>query len=178
MKKALMTSVLSFALLLAAGVAAAQPGPGVRGGWGPGYSGPQGQGWFCPYCGSPQGWRGGMAPLGPGWTYGMGSHMMPHYGGMGPGMMHRWGGMGPGMMNRNWYGGPRYEWVDRDLGLDEARSMIEEYLDMSRNPNLKIGEIEEKGDVFEAEILTQKAGDLVDRIQIDKRRAWMRSVYE
>jgi hypothetical protein len=82
------------------------------------------------------------------------------------------------MMNRHWYGGPRYGRTDRELGSEEARGMVQEYLDMSRNPNLKIGEIEDKGNVFEAEIRTKKAGDLVDRIQIDKRTAWMRSVYD
>jgi len=181
MKKAMIISALSLALLFWAGGAAAQPGSGMRGGWGPGYSGPQGQGWFCPYCGSYHGYRGDMArgaPMGPGWTYGTGSHMMPQWGGMGPGMMHRWGGMGPGMMNRHWYGGPRYGRTDRELGSEEARDMVQEYLDMSRNPNLKIGGIEDKGNVFEAEILTKEAGDLVDRIQIDKRTAWMRSVYD
>jgi len=45
-----------------------------------------------------------------------------------------------------------------------------------RNPNLKLGEIEDKGNAFEAEIQT-KDGSLVDRILVDKYTGWMRSVY-
>jgi hypothetical protein len=45
-----------------------------------------------------------------------------------------------------------------------------------RNPNLKVGEIEDKGYVFEAEILT-KDNSLVDKILVDKRTGWMRSIY-
>ena len=48
----------------------------------------------------------------------------------------------------------------------------------SLQPNLKIGKIEEKDDVFEAEIVTRKEGDLVDRVQSDRRTGWMRSAYE
>jgi hypothetical protein len=45
--------------------------------------------------------------------------------------------------------------------------MMKDYLGSTRNPNLKLGEINDAGDAFEAEILT-KNNDLVDRILIDK----------
>lgn len=176
MKRGVTIGLFVVVLLSAAAVASAQSGPGTWRGYGP-----EGQGWFCPYCGAFHGYRGGMepgAPIGPGWTYGMEGHMRPHWGGMGPGMMHRWGGMGPGRMSRHWYGAPDYGQARRELGKEEARDMVQEYLDTSRNPNLKVGEIEDKGRVFEAEILTKQKEDLVDRIQIHKRTAWMRSVYE
>ncbi len=46
-----------------------------------------------------------------------------------------------------------------------------------RNPNLKVGKIEDKGNTFEAEIVTKKEDSLVDRIAVDKYTGWMRSVY-
>jgi len=174
-------------VLLAAGPALAQTmGPGGQGGYPP----PEGQGWFCPYCGAGQGYGGGrgMGPgmMGPGYGYGGRGGMRGH----GPGMMQRWrgGGYGYGPMHRGWQGeqryapgrGPGYGYRGPEEPLDKegARGIVEQYLSSSRNPNLKVGEIEEKGDVFEAEIVTQKGDDLVDRVQIDRQTGWMRSVYE
>lgn len=176
MKKRLFMALIATACLLFAASAWAQMGYGQ--------GTPPGEGWFCPYCGT---WHGnrGMTPgsqMGPGWGYGMGSSMTPGWGSHGPGMMHRWGGMGSGMMRRHWYGAPDYRRYqgrqDHPLEKEEARQMIQEYLDLSHNPNLEIGGIEDKGRVFEAEIVTKEQKDLVDRLQIDKRTAWMRSVYE
>lgn len=177
-----ITLILTTAMLLAAGIASAQPmGPGMMGyGARGGYNAPQGQGWFCPYCGT---WHSD-AQRGPG--RGMGPGMMgPGYG-RSPGMMQRWDHGGYG--SRGWQGqqgyapgrGPGYGYrgPEEPLGKEEARGVAQRYLDASRNPNLKVGEIEEKDDVFEAEILTRKGGDLVDRVQIDRRTGWMRSVYE
>jgi hypothetical protein len=42
--------------------------------------------------------------------------------------------------------------------------------------HLKLGKIEDKGNAFEAEILT-KDDSLVDNILVDKYTGWMRSVY-
>jgi hypothetical protein len=106
--------------------------------------------------------------------------------GMGPGMM-RGRGMGPGMMGpgmRGWgmgpdYGyqyGPQYHRPQKPLEEKDAKVILENYLKSTRNPNLKLGRIEDKGDDFEAEILTQK-DSLVDKILIDKNTGWMRSVY-
>jgi hypothetical protein len=58
----------------------------------------------------------------------------------------------------------------------DARGILNDYLGSMRNPNLKLGRIEDKGNVFEAEILT-KDDSLVDRVVVDKNTGWMRSVY-
>jgi len=98
---------------------------------------------------------------------------------MGPGMM------GLGMMGRGWGMGPGYGQPpsspqtpggSKQMEEKDARALLENHLKATRNPNLKLGKIEDKGSVFEAEILT-KDGSLVDRIAIDKRTGWMRSVY-
>lgn len=146
----------------------AQPmGPGMMGG-DPGYRPYEsGEGWrYCPYCGVPYG-RGG------GW--GMGPGMMgPGYG-RGPGM-HHWG-MGPGYGMRPGYGyGQPYRQLREPLGKDDAKALVEDYLKFSRNPNLKVGEIEDKGQAFEVEILT-KDGSLVDKLAVNKETGWMGSIY-
>ena len=116
--------------------------------------GPQ-RGWYCPMCGQwmgPGGWG-----MGAGWGHGY--------------------GMGRGMMHPGYPIGPQYQWPQR-LQLEEkdAKALVEEYLQSTRNPNLKLGKIEDKGTTFEAEILT-KDGSLVDKVAIDKSTGWMRSVY-
>jgi hypothetical protein len=113
----------------------------------------------------------GKAQMGPGYGYGYG---------MGPGMMGPgYGyGMGPGMMGPG-YGyqyGPQYQQPHRSLDEKDAKTILENYLKSTRNPNLKLGKIEDKGNAFEGEILTQK-GSLVDEILVDKNTGWMRSVY-
>lgn len=136
---------------------------------GPGMMGPQGDygGWYCPYCGR---------YMGPGGGYGMGPGMMgPGYG-MGPGMM------GPGMMGPGYgpqYGpqyGPRYQPPQKPMEEKDARAILENYLRSTRNPNLKLGKVTEKGNYFEAEILT-KDNSLADKIIVDKYSGWMRSIY-
>lgn len=162
MKKVMMV----FALVLVAGVAYyavegnAQMGRGMMGPgtMGPGMMGQGGyQGWFCPYCGQ---------YMGPGGGYGMGPGMMGH--GMGPGMMGR--GMGPGMMGQGYWQGQEL------LKEKDAKSIVENYLKASRNPNLKVGKIKDAGNGFEAEIVT-KDKSLVDKVLVDKYSGWLRSVY-
>jgi hypothetical protein len=101
---------------------------------------------------------------------------------MGPGMMgpgYGYGrGMGPGMMGPG-YGyqyGPQYQQPQKPLEEKDAKTILENYLSSTRNPNLKLGKIEDKGNAFEGEILTQK-GSLVDKILVDKNTGWMHSVY-
>jgi hypothetical protein len=85
---------------------------------------------------------------------------------MGPGMM-----MGPGRPH-DW------DYRDPQEPLDEkgARRLVEEFLDSSRNPNLKIGGIEDEGANFVAEIIT-KDGSLVDKLVVDKDSGFIRSIY-
>jgi hypothetical protein len=147
----------------------AQPmGPGMMG---PGYGNQQPGGWnYCPYCGS---------YMGQGQGYGMGPGMMGRGYGMGPGMMGRGYGMGPGMMGPQYgpgYQGPQYQQPQEPMDENTAKGLLENYLQSTRNPNLMLGKIEDKGNSFEAEIQT-KDGSLVDKIIVDKRTGWMRSAY-
>ena len=141
-------------------------GPGMMGGgmMGPGMMG-RGMG--------PGMMGGGM--MGPGM---MGSGMGP--GMMGGGMMGR--GMGPGMMGGG-YGPqqgppypPQYQQPPKPLEERDAREILENYLNSMKNPNLKLGKIEDKGNAFEAEIVT-KDNSLVDRILVEKSTGRMRSAY-
>ena len=183
MKNTIILATLVFCMaMFGVGTGHAQPmGPGMMG---PGY-GPQSQeNWnYCPYCGN---------YLGPGYGFHMGPGMMgrgygPGYG-MGYGMMGRgYGpgyGMGPGMMGRSYGMGPGYgrpyapqsQQPSEPLSKNEAKQEVENYLKSTRNPNLKIGAVEEKGDHYEVAIET-KDGALVDKIMVDKETGWMRSAY-
>lgn len=178
MRKVLWISVLSFFVLafpFYGGEARAQMGHGMMGpgyGMGPGMMGGGGYGgWHCPYCGQ---------HMGPGGGYGMGPGMMgPGYG-MGPGMMGP--GMGPGMMGPGYGGqygpqyGPQYQQPRKPLEEKDAKAMLENYIQSTRNPNLKLGNIKDVGPAFEGEILT-KDNSLVDKILVDKGTGWMRSIY-
>jgi hypothetical protein len=118
------------------------------------------------------------ATSGPGYGYGRGRGMRgPGYGyGMGPGMMGGYqGGYGPQ------YGssaGPQsqYQQQGKPLTEKDVKTMVENYIQSTRNPNLKLGKITDKDHYFEAEILT-KDNALVDKIVVDKQTGWMRSVY-
>jgi len=108
----------------------------------------------------------------------------------GPGTGGRGGGygygMGPGMMGRGYpgygsqygspYGPPQYQGPQGPLKEKDVKAMLENYVQSTRNPNLKVGKITEKDAYFEAEILT-KNNALVDKIQVDKNTGWMRSIY-
>ena len=102
--------------------------------------------------------------------YGMGPGMMgPGYG-MGPGH-----GRGPGWMGREPSQGemrPGAYRLETPLQEDGARAVVENYLQSTRNPNLKLGKITEQGDAFKAEIVT-KEGSLVDELLVDKSTGWM-----
>jgi hypothetical protein len=166
MKKAwFLGLVVSLAVLLSLTTLYAQSrghgyygGPGGGGGYG---------GWYCPWCGQ---------AMGPGGGYGTGPGMM------GPGMMHHGGGMGHhhGPQYAPQYGPqyePRYQQPPKPMEEKDAKEILKNYLRSTRNPNLKVGEIKDKGSVFEAEIVTKKEGALVDKIAVDKYSGWMRSVY-
>jgi hypothetical protein len=131
---------------------------------------PQQGGWYCPYGGPYQG------------GYGMGPGMMGYYGmgyGMGPGMMGygRGYGMGYGMMGPGYGYYPRYRQPNRPLKKQDAKEIVENYLNSTRNPNLKLGKIKDEGSAFEAEIVTKSNGSLVDKVLVNKDTGWMRSVY-
>jgi hypothetical protein len=126
-------------------------------------------------------WSGGGLIDGLGsWLMGRGNSGMGPGGGqgMGPGSGQ---GAGPGL------NGPGYGRQDdfrsqqqlqpqKPLARDEARRMLERYLKSTRNPNLHPGRIEDKGNTFEANVLT-KDNSLADKILIDKNTGSMRSAY-
>ena len=189
MKKTLVLTTTAL-LVLALGVYTgyAHMGYGMRG---PGYGyGPSaGQNYnYCPYCGNYIGPGYGMGPgmMGGGYGYGMGPGMMgPGYG-TGSGMMGPGYGMGPGMMGPGYgYGyGPQYGYGppqqpqqnSKQLSEDQAKQEVENYLASTRNPNLKIGKVEDKGNDYQVNVET-KDGSLVNKILVNKDTGWMRSAY-
>jgi len=174
MKKIIFLTIFVFTIsAFSTAYVFAQPmGQGMMG---PGYGYQQPEEWnYCPYCG---------AYMGRGHGYGMGPWMMRRGYGMGPGMMGRGYGMGPGMMGPQYgprygpgYQGPQYQQPQEPMDEKDAKELLENYLRSTRNPNLKLGKVEDKGNSFEAEVQT-KDGSLVDRIIVDKRTGWMRSAY-
>jgi len=93
--------------------------------------------------------------------------------GRGPGAHHGYG-MGPGMMGQGY--GPQYQQERKPLTEKDVKAMAENYVQSTRNPNLKLGKITDKDQYFEAEIVT-KNDSLVDKILVDKQTGWMRSIY-
>lgn len=99
--------------------------------------------------------------MGHGYGYNRGFGMMGGYGGY---------GMGPG-----YYRG-RSTPSGKPIDAKEAEAMMKDYLKATRNPNLKLGEIKDAGNAFEAEIRTQNNA-LVDKILIGKTTGSVRSAY-
>ena len=91
--------------------------------------------------------------------------------GMHRGMMMRGGMMHhKGMMMHGGAGS------GQPLSQDQAKMMVEHYLQMKGNPNLKLGKLTDEKDYFVAEITT-KDGSLVEKYQIDKNTGWFKSIY-
>ncbi|HUU40382.1 MAG TPA: hypothetical protein VMW42_05545 [Desulfatiglandales bacterium] len=153
MKKLLLvlTLGLAFALILFPAEGKTQMGPGMMG------QGGFYEDWnYCPYCGSYM----GPEMMGPGY-------------GRGYGRMHHGWGMGP---HHGPQYGPRYGQPQKPLDEKDAKGILENYLQSTRNPNLKLGKVIEKDDYFEAEILT-KDDSLADKVIVDKQTGWLRSIY-
>jgi len=64
----------------------------------------------------------------------------------------------------------------KPLTQEQAKALVENYLKNTNNPNLKLGAFTEKGDVFEADIVTSD-GSLADKILVNKETGWFRSAY-
>lgn len=122
----------------------------------------QDKGWFCPWAGQGnmgpgmmgQGYSGGMMGYGQGYGYGPG------------GMM----GQGRG------YGAQHYNRSGKPVTLDQAKVLVEKYVDRMGNPNLKSGKVTDKDKYFESDITT-KDGSLVNKLYVDKQTGWMRFEY-
>jgi hypothetical protein len=109
--------------------------------------------------------------------YGMGSGMMgPNYG-MGNGMMGRGYGMGNGTMRPNYGYNQQYRQPRKPINEKDARGIVENYLNSTRNPNLKLGKIKDEGSAFEVDIVTKSDGTLVDRLLVSKGTGRLRSAY-
>jgi hypothetical protein len=85
-------------------------------------------------------------------------------------------GMGPGMMGPGYGYNRQYQQSQEPVNEKDAKGIIENYLNATRNPNLKIGKIKDEGSAFEANIVT-KNGSLVDRLLVDKDTGWLHSAY-
>ena len=60
---------------------------------------------------------------------------------------------------------------------DEAKQEVQNYIDSTRNPNLKIGGVQEKGNDYQVTIVTSN-GSLVDTLLVNKDTGYMRSEYK
>lgn len=153
-------SLIALATVAAIGVTAlgttltlADPGDESRPGWGAGMMGGYGPGM--------------MGGRGPG--YGM-------MGGYGPGMMGN--GMGPAMMANAGVQCPGLAAAANadPLSLDDAQKVVQQRLAWMGNDRLKVGKVEAKGDTaFTAEIVTLD-NSLVEKVEIDRKTGFMRSV--
>jgi mono/diheme cytochrome c family protein len=109
---------------------------------------------------------GSPAQGGPGYGRGPGH-------GMGPGTMGPGHGYGYG---RQYAYGRQLQQLSKPLDKDQARQEVEDYLSSTRNPNLKVGKVEDKGRDYEVTVETKK-GSLVDKLLVNKDTGWMHSVY-
>jgi len=103
--------------------------------------------------------------------------------GMGTGMMGGGYGMGQVMMGPGYGSEPSRQFPNggqqqpqQPIDKAQARSMVENYLQSTGNPNLKLGKLTDDGSSFEADIVT-KNNSLVDKILVDKNSGAMRSAY-
>ncbi len=120
--------------------------------------------WICPWCGRK--------------TYmGHGMSRMRHEGSqMGHGAMHESEQMGPNTMNRgkeHYRSHMKGKGHMRPTNKDEVKMLLDHYIS---NPNLKVGQITEKDEVFEARIVT-KDNSLVEKVIVDKETGWMKKKY-
>ena len=61
---------------------------------------------------------------------------------------------------------------------EQAKQLVEDHLRYGNNPNLKVGDLSDKGgDYYEADVVT-KEGSLVDKLQVDKKTGYFRSAYQ
>lgn len=104
------------------------------------------------------GWQNGWGPgqmMGQGYMTGQGHMMGPGFNGQ--------GNFGPGMMQP----------LRDDLDIVDVMEMMEHRLRWMNNPNLKLGNVEEKdADTISADIVT-KDGSLVQRLSVDRHTGWM-----
>ena len=99
------------------------------------------------------------------------------------------GPMEPGMMGPAWTGGhcpwmtgygyrssARYSDWTWPINEQQAKRIVEDYIQDTGNPYLKAGKAKEKEAYFEVEVVTKKEGALVSKIAVDRDTGWMRPV--
>jgi hypothetical protein len=102
--------------------------------------------------------------MGQGYGYGSAAPCYGQHGMMGPGMM------GQGMGSPS---GGTAPYRDRDLTVDEVKSILEHRLEHHANERLRVGKVEEKDDdVIIAEVETVD-GSLVERYAVDRHTGRM-----
>lgn len=82
----------------------------------------------------------------------------------------------PGMMHRGYNYGGSGQTFQPPIKMEQAKEFVQNYMDELGNPNLKQGKIEDKGNVFIADIVT-KEGSLVDQLKINKNTGWIYNRY-
>jgi hypothetical protein len=94
------------------------------------------------------------------------------------------GMMGPGWHNGRGPGGvgiypwdiPPYRQFNNPIDRRDARVLVQNYLDSTNNPNLKLGQETDKGTGYEFDIVT-KDRSIVDRLLVSKDTAEIHSAY-
>lgn len=85
------------------------------------------------------------------------------------GMMGQGRGLGP-----RGQGCRRWAIANGPLSKDQARQLLENYVRTSGIPGLKLGGFEERGEVYEGEVVTE-LGAPVGKIQVDKNTGFFRN---
>jgi hypothetical protein len=88
------------------------------------------------------------------------------------GMMH---GQGYGQSGYNQKYAPR-QTPGKLFSEDKAKVLLQNYLDDTNNPDLKLAAITYKDSLYEAWILS-KGRSLVDNMEVNKETRWFRSAY-
>lgn len=86
------------------------------------------------------------------------------------------GMMGPGKMGIYPWESPPFRQFDKPLDKEDAQALLQNYLDSTNNPNLKLGQETDKGTGYEFDVVT-KDNSLVDRILVSKDTGDFRSAY-
>ena len=69
---------------------------------------------------------------------------------------------------------PGYREAERSMSKFDAQLALRNYV--TRNPNLQLGSIRDKGDTFEADVIG-KDRSLVGRVIVEKDTGWIRSTH-
>lgn len=84
--------------------------------------------------------------------------------------------IGPGMIGVYPWNKPPYRQFAKPLGEKDALALVENYLDSTQNPNLKLGKNKDEETDYEFDVVT-KDNSLVDRLLVNKVTGYIRSVY-